>query len=336
MGKRDQRIDVLKGIGIICVIWAHLRGYLDIEIYIFHMPLFFFLSGMFYKRKKRFILSRFKSLVIPYATYTALFIGLFFLQGGNWMKPIHRLSIWFPSAVVGPAWFLIALFNISAIYYLLERFVKRTWLRFTIVFAIALCFYYIKVDLPFDLRQSFYALPFYAIGHYMKERGLTDFTNKKYAIAIAMGIFAITVAYCRIEHFRFDILCGYLPKNPLLFYGGALSAIFLLLNVRYFAKPSRINSVISSFGRHSLAIMALHMPYMFFLRRHIFHMHLHHDPTWNNIITFFVTFIIITLASYLLSVAIDHSVKKIRTKLTKESSRFQLWLFPTRHSIPKE
>lgn len=319
MGKRDQRIDVLKGIGIICVIWAHLRGYFDIEIYIFHMPLFFFLSGMFYKNKKGFISSRFRSLVIPYIIYTLLFSGLFYLQGGNWMKPVHRLSIWFPSAVVGPAWFLIALFNISVIYSLLERFIKNTLILFSAIFAIALFFYYTEIDLPFDLRQSFYSMPFYAIGHFMKKRGYTDFTDKKYVLAIASVIFVATVAYCRTKHFRFDILCGYLPENPLLFYGGALSAILLLLNIRYFSKKTRINAILSSFGRHSLAIMALHMPYMFFLRRHIYHMHLHHDPAFNNIITFFATFIIITCASYLLSVAIDHTVKKIRTTLTTES-----------------
>ena len=86
MKERDLRIDVLKGIGIISVIWAHLRGYFDMEIYIFHMPLFFFLSGMFYKNRKDFIPRRFKSLVIPFLLYTAAFSLIFHLQGGAWEK----------------------------------------------------------------------------------------------------------------------------------------------------------------------------------------------------------------------------------------------------------
>ena len=39
-------IDTAKGIGLLCVILGHLSiPYLDMWIYFFHMPLFFFLSG---------------------------------------------------------------------------------------------------------------------------------------------------------------------------------------------------------------------------------------------------------------------------------------------------
>lgn len=46
--ERDIRIDILKGIGIILVVWGHATAILIKEICIFHMPLFFFLAGMFY------------------------------------------------------------------------------------------------------------------------------------------------------------------------------------------------------------------------------------------------------------------------------------------------
>ena len=45
--ERDIRIDILKGIGIILVVWGHATAILIKEICIFHMPLFFFLAGMF-------------------------------------------------------------------------------------------------------------------------------------------------------------------------------------------------------------------------------------------------------------------------------------------------
>ena len=138
MKDRDLRIDVLKGVGIICVIWAHLRGYLDMEIYIFHMPLFFFLSGMFYRQKRDFVWTRFRSLIIPFALYSLFFAALFWWQGGGWLKPLHRISWWFPSAIVGPSWFLIALFNISVVYYLLDLLVKDKRILLAITFAIGL------------------------------------------------------------------------------------------------------------------------------------------------------------------------------------------------------
>ena len=44
--ERDIRIDILKGIGIILVVWGHATAILIKEICIFHMPLFFFLAGI--------------------------------------------------------------------------------------------------------------------------------------------------------------------------------------------------------------------------------------------------------------------------------------------------
>ncbi len=326
MKERDLRIDVLKGIGIICVIWAHLRGYFAMEIYIFHMPLFFFLSGMFYRRKKGFVWSRFRSLVIPFLLYSVAFGLVFWLQGGIWFKRVHRMSLMFPSAIVGPAWFLLALFNISVVYYLLDRLIRRSWLLLAATFAIALVFYFWHVNLPLDLRQSFYALPFYSMGRFLKERGATDFTRSGWLLGGLLLMFAVTVAYCRVNHFRFDVLCASLPKNPVLFYGGALSAILLLLNVRSFAKPGWVNRLLASFGRHSLAIMALHMPYMFLVQRNIVRMHLIHDRTANTIMGFFATFLIITAASYLLAVVIDRVTSRSRQAIGTEFSHLRRWL----------
>ena len=68
---RQEFIDVAKGIGIISVVFAHL-GLATRYLYLFHMPLFFFLSGMVFKpqtnqtNQTNFILSKVKSLLIPY------------------------------------------------------------------------------------------------------------------------------------------------------------------------------------------------------------------------------------------------------------------------------
>lgn len=47
MKERDFFIDVLKGWGIILVIWGHSSQFLFNEIYSFHMPLFFFCRDVF-------------------------------------------------------------------------------------------------------------------------------------------------------------------------------------------------------------------------------------------------------------------------------------------------
>lgn len=47
---RDTVVDVAKGIGILLVILGHLKNPIMDFIYAFHMPLFFFISGMFVKK----------------------------------------------------------------------------------------------------------------------------------------------------------------------------------------------------------------------------------------------------------------------------------------------
>jgi polysaccharide biosynthesis protein PslL len=60
MPQRIVHIDIAKGIGILLVVLAHngLQAYapfLHQFIYAFHMPLFFFLSGMFFKPEIGFL-----------------------------------------------------------------------------------------------------------------------------------------------------------------------------------------------------------------------------------------------------------------------------------------
>ena len=74
MNKRVEWIDIAKGYGILCVIIGHLplpffralRG----EIYTFHMPLFFFLSGCVFSVNKynfkEFLKRKIKTIVVPY------------------------------------------------------------------------------------------------------------------------------------------------------------------------------------------------------------------------------------------------------------------------------
>lgn len=51
---RISYIDIAKGIGIFLVIWGHiiLNGPAYNIIYAFHMPLFFFLSGLVFSKSK--------------------------------------------------------------------------------------------------------------------------------------------------------------------------------------------------------------------------------------------------------------------------------------------
>lgn len=53
MSVRLEQFDILKGVGIILVMFGHAipNGFMHNWIYGFHLPLFFFCSGFFFKEK---------------------------------------------------------------------------------------------------------------------------------------------------------------------------------------------------------------------------------------------------------------------------------------------
>ena len=77
-------IDAAKGIGLLCVILGHLGvPYLSTLVYTFHMPLFFFLSGIVFSGSKyspaEFLKRKLKSLVLPYFTLGGVIFAFFSL-----------------------------------------------------------------------------------------------------------------------------------------------------------------------------------------------------------------------------------------------------------------
>ena len=52
--QRLDWLDMAKGIGMILVVYGHSYGPSNYYVYLFHMPLFFILSGFLFNREQRF------------------------------------------------------------------------------------------------------------------------------------------------------------------------------------------------------------------------------------------------------------------------------------------
>ena len=82
--KRDSTISIVKAIGIIFMVIGHsgCPKILHDYIYMFHMPLFFFCSGYFFKptnetyQIKDFVIKRIKKLYFPFVKWSILFLLL--------------------------------------------------------------------------------------------------------------------------------------------------------------------------------------------------------------------------------------------------------------------
>lgn len=120
--ERKQWLDVCKGIGIILVVLGHLICYdrfISRWIFAFHMPLFFFCSGVVFKEQDNFLIllkRKVKVILLPYILF--YFVGFMFTmliptwrEEVNVSELLHYLYIGQPEMFhVGQIWFLICLF----------------------------------------------------------------------------------------------------------------------------------------------------------------------------------------------------------------------------------
>ena len=85
--KRIIEIDIAKALGIICVLIGHrTNGVIASFIYLFHMPLFFILSGSMIKDEKmsfRDTISKESKLLSSYLVYSAIFMMLTVIRSRN-------------------------------------------------------------------------------------------------------------------------------------------------------------------------------------------------------------------------------------------------------------
>ena len=142
VSSRLEWVDIARGLAIILVVMFHaVRGVagagllspnsglliIDFDVYTFHMPAFFFFSGLFMRRTLErppgiFWPGRLRSLLLPYVIW--LTVEVVFLGLTTSLVNMHGFNVsistylWEPLA---PFWFLYSLFCISAILYSVRR-----------------------------------------------------------------------------------------------------------------------------------------------------------------------------------------------------------------------
>jgi fucose 4-O-acetylase-like acetyltransferase len=173
-------IDVARGIGLISVFIGHLIfPYVPAWVYTFHMPLFFFLSGLLYPGCEKYSFTefawrRFKGLVIPYFALGSVIIVLYsivyILNGEPVTTYTQMLRLFFIQEHYWTIWFLAALFLTQLLYYVIDWCFNR-WRGAVTIASLALCvFGFLRYrlgfgSLPWNLDVAFVAQFFFHLGH---------------------------------------------------------------------------------------------------------------------------------------------------------------------------
>lgn len=267
--ERDKGIDIARGLAIILVVVGHsgINQYFWNLIYFFHMPLFFFISGCFFRPLQNFDLLtyirklRWNELYKNFVIYSIGFLiispllchyGISKSDVTSWGDFLSRIIIIlrFRTSTIdllGQFWFLPVLFFIHAISLLFVR------VRNQYVFYIAVLVYFIGRycynqgwNEPYDFSRILYFMGFYFMGFY-----LYPYKNKyiKYRNLFVLLCLSIVLLLSIIPNKTFT--------SVPLYFVAALSGIYVIIYIS--DKISKYKSdVLCSVGKHTLDIFIFH------------------------------------------------------------------------------
>lgn len=283
-------IDNLKAYGIFLVVLAHhekeIPDYLLKYIYSFHVPLFFFASGLSfnpekYENLKAVLVDKFRSLLIPYIVFsfsTYLFWLILHMARGQitfgsaeMIKPfigIFYSSNWIWMTHNPPLWFLTCLFVVELEFYLIYKYSKRIRLDQLVVLGMLLLLSllgcsvsrHIPFRLPWGMDISITALSLFGTAFYIKPK-LHVYLNKRdprtflmlAPLLISLLVFSIHFSYTG----DFVNMGLYRIHDCFNFLIAAIAGVLCCCILSAMTPHNRILSFV---GSNTIIILAFHLP----------------------------------------------------------------------------
>ena len=284
---RDGRIawiDVAKGIGILLIVFGHTMqsGFVRQVIFSFHVPFFFFLSGVTYKREASFytfIRKRIVGLLVPYWVWGIISIAVFLLMGHflhlkeadtGLLNNIFGLLYGNPRTELmwwnRPLWFIPCLFITLLIVDVTERYLLaknrggRKIRIAVIAFSLFLGVIWNKASdfvLPFHLEASLGMIAFTEMGIMFRDCRI-DKQIEKTCVGVKTAVIIICIIagvfFSSINGWAQVLRCTY-GKYPGLYI---VTSVLLITAVTVFTVSVGKNFVFEELGKQSMCILLMH------------------------------------------------------------------------------
>ncbi len=290
--KRIDYIDIAKGLGMMTIIWGHIMysGISNAIVYAFHIPLYFFLSGLVFSHDryasfKEFVVKRFKGLLFPYIIFSFLTWGLWAVFA--YVSHAQVESYWMPLLQTFiaqgsegylvhnvPLWFVTCLFVVEVVYYFLSK--QKDWVNILCCVALAIIGYVLVNDvyafdfttLPWSIEVAMMAIPFYTAGNmvlkHIGHENVLDFVKKHVLATVVIVVLTAVGVYFGAKYNGAPSM-GHanLGLSPYVFYGAAVLGIISFMGICIglsFIQFGKFLPYIKWFGKNSFRVMALHNP----------------------------------------------------------------------------
>ena len=271
--KRLDWIDWMKSLGIYLIVLGHVYSVGQKFIYVFHVPLFFMISGFLTKReddRRVFWKKLWYNLVVPmllmavancvYASIVQLFVGTFEWKTFYWFA---RNVLFGMVSGFDNLWFVYTLTLLKIIFQYCSS--NKLFYSLTIV-MLALAYLYNTLDLsgfPFFLKEPnsiidvCTAFPFFVLGIYGRNYKVlfNEWNNK----AMLMLIFVCGILFVIISMSYNDgvgLHCCYYGGNILVFLLGGVSGSLMVYAISKLL--GHASSMVAVISRGTIIILGFH------------------------------------------------------------------------------
>lgn len=291
--RRYEYIDIAKGIGILMVVWAHIliTGASHRVIYAFHMPLFFLVSGMLFRRDKYtcffdFLRRRAKRLLVPFVIYsvaTWIIWAVF-----RFIRHDVIVSYWDPllQTVIAKGsgaymvhnsalWFIPCLFATEMMYFGFGKFndivkllisVGCATVSFILGYYFEDCWWFL---LPWNFDAAMIAVLFYCIGNIFSSR-ISNSMIIEYSMGHTKTLLCVLVAlslvlyWSAMEYGECSMGSSSYQCNGFIFVVraiiGCAACLILSILIGFMSCKSLVKRYLIREGKCSLDIMSIHIP----------------------------------------------------------------------------
>lgn len=284
-------IDYARFIGILLVVFGHaMQRFPMFEenllyknlwnfIYLFHMPLFFVISGYLYKplisiNKLTNIKNGggkiWRQLIIPYLIYQILFLPLALIQYRNELYDLNTIYKLFDGIVMGdgyrtplsipvnlPCWFILSIIQLRLLFMWIPLNIKTSCLFsfVSIVFLILRKVY--DWDLYFCLDSTIMAIPYFIIGYYLAKTTIIERIGE-----YKIGLIPICVILlCLILYYNGPVqMNGPIYRNSVLwnYIAGFTGTMMVFMLSQWFANKWGNRDYVHIVSRNTLFIIFSH------------------------------------------------------------------------------
>lgn len=286
MNTREKWIDIAKGLGLIFVLIGHTKLYICASVvYIFHMPLFFFLSGYVFSGEKHdakdFIKKKLVSLMLPYYVLGLLvllantLLNMYYVDFR--MKYLMRITdekykiiTYITGERFGTLWYIATLFWLNILLLILIKIFKSNYkiIAVAVITMAVIAFVYYGLGggaLYMNIDACFAMMPFYYAGYMANKCGIFHKEyfvkhSKKWLIgSILVGAIAGAVNFVYMGG-HVDIYFNNYGLIPVMFIG-SFAGIVAIICISFKLKSRFLEYI----GCNSMLIYALHQATIFTL-----------------------------------------------------------------------